>query len=120
MFPSSIIQESFINMENMLELMSEPQEIKDLPNALPVVATQGHIEFRNVNFHYTPERQILKNLSFVAEPGQTVALVVTIFMKYVAFCQIRILLGGSHWEWKEHCNSTSLPVLRCPGWCHLA
>ena len=62
-------------MENMLELMAEPQEVQDIPNALPVVATQGHIEFRNVSFHYAPERQILKNISFVAEPGQTIALV---------------------------------------------
>lgn len=62
-------------MENMFDLMNEPQEVKDLPNALPIAATQGHIEFRNVSFHYTPERQILKNVSFVVEPDQTVALV---------------------------------------------
>ncbi len=70
-----VIQESFINLENMLDLMEEPQEVKDLPNALPLVATRGKIEFRNVNFHYVPERQILKDVSFVANPGETVALV---------------------------------------------
>ena len=62
-------------MENMFELMAEPEEVKDIPNALPVIATQGQIEFENVNFYYTPERQILKNISFVVQPGQTVALV---------------------------------------------
>nr|AHK05635.1 ATP-binding cassette transporter sub-family B member 6 [Tigriopus japonicus] len=70
-----VIQESFINMENMLELMDEPQEISDRPNAMPIMVTQGKIEFKNVNFHYGPDRPILKDISFIANPGETVALV---------------------------------------------
>lgn len=70
-----VIQESFINMENMLELMDEPQEISDRPNAMPIMVTQGKIEFKNVNFHYGPDRPILKDISFIVNPGETVALV---------------------------------------------
>ena len=36
---------------------------------------QGRIEFRDVYFHYLPEKPILKSISFVVEPGETVALV---------------------------------------------
>jgi ABC-type transport system involved in Fe-S cluster assembly fused permease/ATPase subunit len=64
-------------MENMLDLMKEPVEVQDSPTARPLIATKGKIEFRNVSFAYSPERPILKNLSFVVEPGQTFAIVST-------------------------------------------
>lgn len=38
---------------------------------------KGKVEFRNVQFGYMPERQILKDLSFTAEPGRITALVGT-------------------------------------------
>ncbi len=37
--------------------------------------TQGRIEFDNVDFYYRPGEMVLDKLSFVAEPGQTTALV---------------------------------------------
>ena len=38
---------------------------------------QGRIEFKDVSFHYAPERPILKEISFIVEPGKTVAIVST-------------------------------------------
>lgn len=70
-----VIQESFVNMENMLDLMEEPLEIKDAPNALELIPTKGKLEFKEVSFGYKPERPILKNVSFVVNPGETVAIV---------------------------------------------
>jgi len=35
----------------------------------------GHIEYRNVTFSYADGQPVLRNVSFVAEPGQTIALV---------------------------------------------
>lgn len=37
--------------------------------------TAGKVEFRDVSFSYDGEHDVLKHISFVAEPGQTVALV---------------------------------------------
>ena len=62
-------------MENMLDLMEEPAEIKDVANAPDLIASRGKIEFKNVTFHYSPERQILKEVSFEVNPGETVAIV---------------------------------------------
>jgi ATP-binding cassette subfamily B (MDR/TAP) protein 6 len=70
-----IIQESFINMENMMDLLEEPTEIKDVMNAPDLLATRGKIEFKNVSFYYGIERPILKNVSFVVGPGETCAIV---------------------------------------------
>ncbi|MGN6291603.1 MAG: ABC transporter ATP-binding protein [Chitinophagaceae bacterium] len=38
---------------------------------------EGKVEFKQVTFGYTPERQVLKNLSFTANPGKITALVGT-------------------------------------------
>ena len=70
-----VIQESFVNMENMFDLIEEPIEVKDVPNAPDLLAARGKIEFKNVHFHYKPERKILKGLNFEVNPGETVAIV---------------------------------------------
>lgn len=70
-----MIQNSFIDMENMFELFSEEEEVKDLPNAGQLRFRSGKIEFENVHFSYTDGREILRDVSFTVMPGQTVALV---------------------------------------------
>ena len=71
------LQESMINMENMLELMDEKVEIKDQPDALsfrpPLEGVD--VKFNNVSFHYDPRYQILKNVSFSIPPGKILAIV---------------------------------------------
>lgn len=62
-------------MENMFDLMKEEQEVVDVPNAIELSSIRGGIDFSNVTFGYTPERTILKNISFTVAPGRTVALV---------------------------------------------
>ncbi|XP_042907782.1 ATP-binding cassette sub-family B member 6 isoform X1 [Parasteatoda tepidariorum] len=70
-----MVQTAFVDMENMFTLLSTEPEIVDIPNALPLKIGFGGIEFRDVNFSYIPERQILKNISFKVPAGRTVALV---------------------------------------------
>lgn len=70
-----MLQQSFIDMENMFDLLKEEKEIKDVPNALDLQLKTGAIKFENVNFHYAPEKEILKNISFEVPAGCTVALV---------------------------------------------
>ena len=62
-------------MENMFDLLRQGQEIIDAPGAGPLVIDEGEVEFTNVSFGYSPEKIVLKNISFVVPPGKTVALV---------------------------------------------
>lgn len=62
-------------MENMFDLLRENQEIIDAPGAGPLIVKRGQVEFSNVTFSYTPEKVILKNISFIVPAGNTVALV---------------------------------------------
>lgn len=70
-----MIQQAFVDMENLFDLLDSEAEIKDGLHALPICLSQGKIEFKNVYFHYTPEKPILKDVSFSVPPGETLALV---------------------------------------------
>ena len=59
-----MIQQSFIDMENMLDLFMECPEVQDKNDCTPLVISGGEIEFEQVCFHYTPEKPILSNVSF--------------------------------------------------------
>ena len=60
----------------VFELLDAPESVADAPNAETLVLTRGdsRVEFREVSFAYG-EQQTLCGVSFVAEPGQMVALV---------------------------------------------
>ena len=62
-------------LEEMTEILDKEPEVMDKPGALPFDFAAGKIEFKNVNFAYTPERPILKDVSFEVNPGETVAFV---------------------------------------------
>jgi len=70
-----MIQQSFIDMENMLDLLDIKPDVEDKPFAPDISITNGMIEFENVSFRYHPDRPILKNVSFSVLPGQTLAVV---------------------------------------------
>lgn len=69
------IQKNFVDMENMFDLMKEEQEVIDAPGAPPLQCMRGGIDFSNVTFGYSPEKIILRNITFNIAPGKTVALV---------------------------------------------
>jgi ATP-binding cassette subfamily B protein len=66
---------AMVGAERVFRLLDTQPDWNDPPNALALREVKGRVEFRALNFGYTSERIVLKNVSFVAEPGQTVALV---------------------------------------------
>lgn len=69
------IQKNFVDMENMFELLREEQEVIDAPGAGVLDVKRGQVAFHNVSFGYTPEKLVLKNISFIVPAGKTVAFV---------------------------------------------
>jgi ATP-binding cassette subfamily B protein len=61
--------------ERVFKMLDRAPEQHDAPDARDVDSIAGRVEFRQVMFGYDPERPVLHELSFAAEPGQTVALV---------------------------------------------
>lgn len=61
--------------ERVFTLLDTPPEWSDPPDAKALPPIAGRVEFNQVTFAYQPERPVLHEVSFCAEPGQTVALV---------------------------------------------
>ncbi len=61
--------------ERYFRLVDRTPEWTDSPSARPLPCLRGRVEFDHVSFAYEPGRPVLSDISFVAEPGQTIALV---------------------------------------------
>jgi ATP-binding cassette, subfamily B, multidrug efflux pump len=69
-------QTAMVGAERVTELLDFPVSIKDKPNALEIKERlKGKVEFCNANFSYDGKVQVIKDVSFTVEPGQTVAIV---------------------------------------------
>lgn len=72
------LQSGVASAERVFDLLDEPEQIPDPahPACVPVEAPRApRVEFADVTFGYHPQRPVIQNLSLVAEPGTTVAIV---------------------------------------------
>ena len=61
--------------ERIFNLLDEPEEVPDLPDAAVLKDVEGDVEFDDVSFGYVPGKTILHNLSFNADRGKLIAIV---------------------------------------------
>jgi ATP-binding cassette, subfamily B, heavy metal transporter len=69
------IKQAIIDIEKMFNVLGREAEIKDVPDAQPLVVSAGNLRFEDVRFAYEPTRPILKGISFEVPAGKTVAIV---------------------------------------------
>lgn len=69
------IRQSLVDMGEMFDLLGQPAEVSDLPDAKDLNIKGGKIELQNVAFGYDEERPILKGVSLTVGAGQNVAIV---------------------------------------------
>ena len=101
---AAVVQSGTASAERVFELLDAEEQRPDADDAPELVDGPGVIEFQNVAFAYTPERPLIRDLSFRVEPGQTVAIVgptgagkttlVNLIMRFYELSGGRILLDG--------------------------
>jgi ATP-binding cassette subfamily B protein len=69
------IQSALAGAERVLSVLNKKTAIQDCDNPVDLGRAKGKIEFKNVWFAYTPGEWILQDVSFVINPGETVAFV---------------------------------------------
>jgi ATP-binding cassette, subfamily B, multidrug efflux pump len=69
------IQAALAGAERVFEIIDNPPEIQDSPNAIPISGMKGDVKLDNVDFSYTADRQVIKHMTLEAKAGQTIALV---------------------------------------------
>ena len=69
------LQSAFTSGERIFDIMDEPPVIQDSENAIELENFKGKIEFKNVWFAYNEGEWVLRDVSFVVNPRETMALV---------------------------------------------
>ncbi len=67
------LQSGVASAERVFEFLDEPEESPSATGELPT--GPGRVEFRDVNFSYRPGTPVIRDVSLIAEPGSTVAIV---------------------------------------------
>ncbi len=77
-FLAASISRAGASAVRVFEVLDAPLEVTDKPGAKELPSVKGHVEFRDVRFRYVGDgREILRGVSFTAQPGQVVALLGT-------------------------------------------
>jgi ATP-binding cassette, subfamily B, multidrug efflux pump len=72
----NLFQRGAASLDRIQEIMAEAPSITDAERPVEIATPLGAIEFRNVSFRYPgTERLVLRNISFIIQPGQTIAIV---------------------------------------------
>ena len=64
-----------VGYERILDVLETKRDVRDLPGARQAPRFRGKIEFDKVTFGYESKRPVLRDVSFLVEPGKMVALV---------------------------------------------
>src|SRR5262249_8805855 len=72
---ANMIQLTIVSAERVFELLDEPEETPDAPDAKVITAPRGPVQFDSVSFRYKEEVPLIDNMSLDIKPGQMIAIV---------------------------------------------
>jgi ATP-binding cassette subfamily B multidrug efflux pump len=101
---ANLMQSGVASAERVFEILDADEQEPDPAEATLPAERRGRVAFEEVSFAYRPEQPLIENLSLVAEPGQTVAIVgptgagkttlVNLIMRFYELDAGRITLDG--------------------------
>ncbi len=101
---ANLLQSGVASAERVFQLLDAPEQSPDADPAESPATHTGRLEFDHVSFSYDPEKPLITDLSLVAQPGQTVAVVgptgagkttlVNLIMRFYELDAGRITLDG--------------------------
>lgn len=69
------LQTAFASARRVFEVLDEPSETPDAPDAAVMESSGGRVEIEDVSFSYVPDRKLIEGLNVYAQPGQRIAIV---------------------------------------------
>lgn len=101
---ANLLQSGVASAERVFELLDATEQQADPENPVVASARHGRVEFEHVSFRYLKDQPLIDDLSLVAEPGQTIAIVgptgagkttlVNLIMRFYELDAGRITLDG--------------------------
>jgi ATP-binding cassette subfamily B protein len=72
---ANMLQSGIASAERVFEFLDVDEQSPDPANAEVVESPKGRVAFEKVSFSYSPDKSLITDLSLVAQPGQTIAIV---------------------------------------------
>jgi len=72
---SNVLQQTAAAAERVFEFLAEGEEIPDDQDPVRPEKIEGHVEFQDVQFGYSPDKVIIHDFSADVKPGQRIAIV---------------------------------------------
>ncbi|EAZ84367.1 MULTISPECIES: ABC transporter ATP-binding protein [Lysinibacillus] len=101
-------QSAIAGAERVFEIIDEPSEVADRPQAIEAPSLKGDVVFKQVSFSYEQGKPVLQNINFQAKAGETIALVgptgsgkttiINLLTRFYDVDQGEILIDGHHIE----------------------
>ncbi|MEV6812919.1 ABC transporter ATP-binding protein [Micromonospora sp. NPDC051296] len=101
---ANLLQSGVASAERVFAVLDAEEQTPDPVAPARVADPHGRVEFEHVSFRYTPDKPLIEDLSLVAEPGHTVAIVgptgagkttlVNLIMRFYELDAGRITLDG--------------------------
>ena len=102
---ANVLQSGVASAERVFEFLDAVEQSEDPPDPIVEINPEGRVEFEHVAFSYDPKNPLITDLSFVAEPGRTVAIVgptgagkttlVNLIMRFYELDGGRVTLDGN-------------------------
>jgi ATP-binding cassette subfamily B protein len=101
---ANLLQSGVASAERVFDLLDAPEQIPDPAKPGRPIRKKGRVEFQHIAFRYQPDTPLIDDLSLVAEPGHTIAIVgptgagkttlVNLIMRFYELDDGRITLDG--------------------------
>ncbi|WFE63921.1 ABC transporter ATP-binding protein [Micromonospora sp. WMMD714] len=101
---ANLLQSGVASAERVFAVLDADEQSPDPAAPTRIAAPHGRVEFENISFRYDPDKPLIDDLSLVAEPGHTVAIVgptgagkttlVNLVMRFYELDAGRITLDG--------------------------
>lgn len=74
-FMINSLQSALASAERTFEFLDDEEEVPDTTTPVNLDRAEGRIAFEHVSFGYSPDKILMKDISFTAKPGQKIAVV---------------------------------------------
>jgi len=106
MWEMTSLYEQIGTVQDGINTLSLPHQVLDIPNAKPLLVSQGRVHFERVNFAYSEQKPLLNAFALNIEPGEKVGLVgrsgagkssiVNLLLRFYEIDSGKILIDGQN------------------------
>ena len=93
------IQTAFASAQRLFDLLDEPEELPDAPDAVVLHSSEGNIAVEHLDFSYNPKVKLIRNMNITAHKGDRIAIVAVSYTHLDVYKRQAALLSEIPYDW---------------------